>query len=363
MRLESISIAGFKSIRAVEALALHQLNVLIGANGAGKSNFIALFRLLNQMVAGNFQTSVRQQGGANALLYLGEKITPQITVQLDFGRNAYHCVWIPTVDERLVFAKEKCIFYGDKIKESQQKLGAGHLESLLPKAAQEAKGRVPDYVLQGLSSWKVYHFHDTSDSALVKKSGMLNDNLYLRPDAANLAAFLYRLQQSAPRYYAAIRETVQLVFPVFDDFLLRPQPENETLIRLEWREQGSDYPFLAHHLSDGTLRFICLATLLLQPNLPSAILIDEPELGLHPYAIEVLASLMRSVAEHAQLIIATQSVTLVNHFAPEDVLVVENRDRSTVFERLNAAHLSGWLEEYTLGELWEKNIFGGRPTR
>ena len=363
MQLQTISIEGFKSLREVQALPLGKLNVLIGANGSGKSNFITLFRLLNQMVQGNFQATVRQQGGANALLYLGEKTTPQITVQLDFGRNAYRCVWIPTVDERLIFAEEACIFYGDRVRESRKRLGSGHLESLLPQAAQEMPGRVPGYVLQGLRGWKVYHFHDTSDSALVKKSGALNDNLYLRPDAANLAAFLYRLQHSAPQYYAAIRETVQLVFPVFDDFLLRPQPENEALIRLEWRERGLDYPFMAHHLSDGTLRFICLATLLLQPTLPSTILIDEPELGLHPYAIEILASLMHHAAEQTQLILATQSVTLVNHFAPEDILVAENRDRSTVLERLEAAPLSDWLQEYTLGELWEKNVLGGRPTR
>ncbi len=363
MRLSKISVEGFKSLQEVKDLKLRNLNVLIGANGAGKSNFIALFRLLNQMVSGNFQTAVLQQGGANALLYLGEKTTPQITVQLDFERNAYYCVWIPTVDERLIFAKETCIFYGDRVPQWEKQLGSGHLESRLPQAAQETKEPVLDYVLQGLNAWKVYHFHDTSDSALVKKSRALNDNLYLRPDAANLAAFLYRLQQSAPQYYAAIRETVQLVFPVFDDFLLRPQPENENLIRLEWREQGSDYPFMAYHLSDGTLRFICLATLLLQPELPPTILIDEPELGLHPYAIEVLASLMRSAAERTQLIVATQSVTLVNHFTLEDILVVENRKRATTIERLDSEQLSDWLEDYALGELWEKNVFGGRPTR
>lgn len=359
MRLNSISIEGFKSIRAVSDLELRNLNVLIGANGAGKSNFIALFRLLNQMASVNFQLSVGRQGGANALLYLGQKTTSQISVQLEFGRNAYRCVWVPTVDERLIFAEETSIFYGDSVEQYEQDLGSGHLETKLS----ETGKAVSDYVWRGLRSWKVYHFHDTSDSALVKQSRRLNDNQYLRSDAENLAAYLYRLQHSALQYYTAIRETVQMVFPIFDDFLLRPQPDNEMFIRLEWRERGSDYPFMAYHLSDGTLRFICLATLLLQPELPTTILIDEPELGLHPYAIEVLASLMRSAAQRTQLIVATQSVTLVNHFTPEDVLVVENRDRSTVVERLDAAQLSDWLDEYTLGELWEKNVFGGRPTR
>jgi predicted ATPase len=160
-----------------------------------------------------------------------------------------------------------------------------------------------------------------------------------------------------------IRDTIRMIAPFFDDFILRPLPENENKIRLEWREQGSDYPFLAHHLSDGTLRFMCLATLLLQPRLPATILIDEPELGLHPYAITVLASLMRSAATKTQVIVSTQSVSLVNQFDPEDLLVVERRDQATIIEPLDAQRLSSWLEEYALGELWEKNVLGGRPSR
>jgi predicted ATPase len=218
-------------------------------------------------------------------------------------------------------------------------------------------------VYNSLISWKVYHFHDTSDSAPIKRIGDINDNRYLRPDGSNLAAFLYRLQHGASRHYETIRDTIRMVAPFFDDFILRPLPENEDKIRLEWREQGADYPFLAHHLSDGTLRFICLATLLLQPRLPSTILIDEPELGLHPYAITVLASLMHSAASKTQVVVSTQSVSLVNQFDPEDLLIVERRDRATVIEPLEPQRLSAWLEEYSLGELWEKNVLGGRPSR
>ncbi|MEA3308186.1 MAG: AAA family ATPase [Chloroflexota bacterium] len=363
MRLDSIEVSGFKSIRELQKLALRPLNVMIGANGAGKSNLIALFQLLNQMVMGNFQTFVRQHGGADTFLYFGQKTTAKITVKLTFGKNAYACVWMPTVDDRLFFAEENCIFYGDYASQAERSLGSGQLESNLPQAVQEKRWRPFYYVLDGLKSWRVYHFHDTSDSAPLKKIGDINDNRYLRPNAGNLAAFLYRLQQSQRSHYEAIRDTVRLVAPFFDDFILRPLPENENKIRLEWREPGSDYPFMAHHLSDGTLRFICLATLLLQPRLPATILIDEPELGLHPYAIGVLASLMRSAAAKKQLIVSTQSVTLVNQFEPEDLLIVENRDRATVIERVDPARLSEWLEDYALGELWEKNVLGGRPTR
>jgi predicted ATPase len=241
--------------------------------------------------------------------------------------------------------------------------GQAHLESRL---AEEANRRPEEstfaaYVLATLGSWRVYHFHDTSESAAVKKPGAINDYAYLRGDAGNLAAFLLSLRQRARRHYDLILATIRQVVPFFDDFVLRPLPDNEERIRLEWRERGSDYPFLAHQLSDGTLRFICLSTLLLQPEVPVMILLDEPELGLHPYAITVLAGLIRRAARRTQLVVSTQSVPLVDQFDAEDLLVVERPERATTIRRVDAARLAEWLEAYSLGELWEKNVLGGRP--
>ena len=212
-----------------------------------------------------------------------------------------------------------------------------------------------------MQSWVVYHFHDTSESARIKQTGDIADNQVLRPDASNLAAFLFLLKEKHPDHYAGIVDRIRMVAPFFDDFLLRPQPLNEEKIRLEWKERGSDAYFNAHALSDGTLRFICLATLLLQPSLPSIVLLDEPELGLHPYAIAVLADLLRDAATKTQVVASTQSVSLVNQFEPKDVIVVEREGPETTFRRLDQADMAQWLEEYTLGELWEKNVLGGRP--
>jgi len=359
MSLKRIEIAGFKSLRELK-LNLRALNVLIGANGAGKSNFISLFEMLNQMTRKNFQLFVPQKGGANALLHFGEKNTARITLKLLFEQNEYACSWAPTVDDRLVFEEESCGSVNGNALARLESFGSGHQESKLPDA-------VPSHhtlaaVLENLKSQRVYHFHDTSESAQMKKIGDINGNLFLRPDAGNLAAFLFRLQTTHPEHYEAIRDTIRLVAPFFDDFILRPLPQNEHKIQLEWRERGSDYSFLAHHLSDGTLRFICLATLLLQPEPPSTVIIDEPELGLHPYAVHVLASLLRSAAERTQIVVCTQSVTLVDQFAPEDLLIVERVDGATVIAPLEPERLSSWLEEYTLGELWEKNVIGGRPS-
>ena len=207
----------------------------------------------------------------------------------------------------------------------------------------------------------MYHFHDTSDTAKVKQQHANNDNLKLKTDAGNLAAYLKMLKAKYPKEYQRIVSSIRLVAPFFGDFVHR---ENQEIIELEWTHLGKpDTPFRAHILSDGTLRFICLATLLLQPIhlLPSTILIDELELGLHPYAISVLADIFKQVSENRQLIVSTQSVELINELLPEDVIVVDQENGVSTFKRFKTEELSGWLEEYSMGELWKRNVLGGRP--
>lgn len=367
--LDKIEVKGFKSIREMD-LELRPLNILIGANGAGKTNFISLFKLLNQIVEGNLQVFVSKSGGADALLYFGQKVTNEIVISLDFGRNGYYCKLAPSAKDTLFFSEESCwgegiydtasnpVYYAEPYGVS---LGKGHKESKLEEETRAVKGQIASEVLEGLKSWRVYHFHDTSESAKVKQTGDLNDNGALRPDASNLAAFLYMLHENHANYYNLIIGTIRLAAPFFDDFVLRLSPFNSDKIQLEWREKGSDAYFNAHSLSDGTLRFICLATLLLQPTLPSMILIDEPELGLHPYAITLLASMLQSAATKTQVIVSTQSVPLVNQFSPEDLIVVDREAGQSVFRHLEPKETESWLDEYGLGDLWEKNIFGGRP--
>jgi predicted ATPase len=221
----------------------------------------------------------------------------------------------------------------------------------------------PYLVLDLLSGLMAYHFHDTSATAGVRRQIAINQNGYLYPDGSNLPAFLYRLMLENSASYERIRHVVRLAAPFFADFQLRPNPLVSGMIQLEWRQKDSDYPFLASHLSDGTLRFMCLATALLQPSPPATMLFDEPELGLHPYALTLLANLFQQAAKRTsqQVIVSTQSAQLVNEFEPEDIIVVERTQGESVFRRLESAKLSGWLEDYTLGELWQKNVFGGGP--
>ncbi len=369
LTLESLQVAGFKSIQQLE-LELRPINILIGANGTGKTNLISLFTLMKSIARESLQLFVARSGGTDALLYYGRKTTDQLKItfwfrQTDTLRNGYTCTLIPTDEDTLIFAEEVIYFHNRSSYSEPYSIAkrTPHQESWLSDWKFQGK-QVAQHVLEAMQSWEVYHFHDTSPSARVKQLGDLHDNERLRSDAGNLAAFLYRLRETHPRHYRAIVETIRLVAPFFDDFVLRPHPLNPEKIRLEWRERDSDMLFGPHALSDGTLRFICLVTLFLQPAelKPSTIVLDEPELGLHPYAIALLADMVRSTASHTQVLLATQSVTLVNQFDPEDLIVVERSGPASTFRRLSSDELSDWLKDFSLGELWEKNALGGRPS-
>lgn len=364
--LDWITVRGFRSIAAIEKLELRPINVVIGPNGSGKSNFIGVFSFLHALREGHLQEYVARAGGAERVLHFGSKVTDALHVHVSFDDdvNQYEITLVPTDADTLHPASEY-VYYWDKARHPERP----HDDRLLPRK-QEAGISDPtlqrkgSWIRRRLDRWRVYHFHDTSASSPMKKTAEVNDNRYLRPDAANLAAFLYLLRQRHAREYALIRRTVQLMAPFFDDFALEPQRLNPKKIQLEWRHRGSEEYFDAASLSDGTLRFIALATLFLQPleYRPSVILVDEPELGLHPYAITLLAALVKQAAVRTQVILSTQSPQLLDHFQPEDVLVAERVDGGTQFTRLDAERLGTWLEEYSLGQLWEKNELGGRPS-
>ncbi len=359
--IKKLTIEGFKSIRKLEDFELRGLNVLIGANGAGKSNFVSFFSLLQEMIEQRLQIALATtEGGADACLYLGPKITPQFVAKLYLERYGYEFSLVPTFDNRLIFADETVVYCrsdGPPVPISMDIRKPCRGRSKLK------RNRTCLYVYNAVSGWVVYHFHDTSLSAPVRRPRAINDNEVFRPNAENLAPFLYRIQQTDPISYSRIRDVVRLAAPFFDDFKLRPMPMTPEMIQVEWQQTDSDYPFRANQLSDGTLRFICLATALLQPQPPATVLFDEPELGLHPYALTLLGNLFKQAASaHGeQVIISTQSAQLLNEFEPEDVIVVERTNGESTFRRLESSQLSEWLEEYTLGELWQKNVLGGRP--
>lgn len=363
--IDKITVRGFKSIRSLDDFELRALNVLIGPNGAGKTNFVTFFSFLRQLVDQNLQAEVRDHGDADSLLHLGPKVTQFIKASLRFGQNSYEFTLRRSREGTLYFTDERAGYHGQTDKWIP--LGRGHAESKL-----KDKNDLPNlwggtpgitgYTLDSILSWTTYHFHDTGPEARVRARWTVRDYEALRTDASNLAAFLYHVQRTNANTYSLIRETVRLAAPFFDDFLLRPEQINgDEKVLLEWRQRGTDYPFHPSQLSDGTLRFMCLATALLQPDPPATILIDEPELGLHPFALTLLADLMRRAAARTQVIVSTQSAYLLDQLDPEHVIVVEQHEGASTFKRLDPGRLADWLKEYTLSELWDKNVLGGRP--
>lgn len=366
--LDYITVEGFKSIASVERLELRSINVLIGPNGSGKSNFIDVFDFLHEIREGRLQHYVTRAGGAEKLLHFGSKTSKKMLFRLSFAN--LHCQYELTLSPT----------EADGLFPSAERASDNNASDLwpqftaLPPNQRRREAFISDRppflvigtpVLDQLGGWRVYHVHDTSSSSPMRKTAKVHDNDFLRPDGSNLAAFLYYLREQHEDAYSLIQRTIQQVAPFFDDFRLKPLRLKPDDIKLEWRHKNSDQYFDASSLSDGTLRFIVLATLFLQPvsQRPSAILVDEPELGLHPYAIGMLASLIRQAAVYTQVIVSTQSSLLLDHFQPDDVLVANRVEGGTTITRTDPAQLATWLEDYSLGQLWEKNELGGRPVR
>jgi predicted ATPase len=363
--LTSISIKGFKSIASIEDFRLRDINLLISANGSGKSNFIEVFSFLKAIRDGRLQEYVIKAGGAERVLHFGAMVTSKLRLDVSFqgAMNQYEIELQSTDADELVPISEMTSYWNrSRYPDGPYKVG---ITSAGKEAGISASvfGNVAIYVQRRLNKWRVYHFHDTGSASPMKRTSDVNDNRFLRPDGSNLPAFLYLLREKYEDSYDLITQTVQQVAPFFEDFDLEPQRLNPEKIRLEWLHVGTDAYFDASSLSDGTLRFIALATLFLQPKelRPSVILVDEPELGMHPYAITLLASLMKQASVETQVIVSTQSSLLLDHFEPEDVLVADRINGGTQLTRLNSADLESWLEDYSLGQLWEKNQLGGRP--
>lgn len=360
MGIQSIQIQNFKSIKDSGIIELRAVNVLIGANGVGKSNFINFFKFLNKLYIQELQLYIAQNGRANNFLFFGSKNSSFLRGNITFDNdwhNGYDFTLVPDQAGNLIFSKGTSHYSHPDLNYTFIE-SAGNIESNL-KTDQEWRSK---YLRKQFKALKIFHFHDTSSNSRIKQPCNTQDYASLQEDGGNLAAFLYKLQETEIQRFAMIIKIIQSIAPFFGSFYLQPDEINPEQIFLRWREKGFDQLFTAHNLSDGTLRMICLATLLLQPNPPATIIIDEPELGLHPFAITKLAGLLQSVPESTQIIISTQSVNLVNEFDVNDIIVVKREDNhETVFIRQSKESLGDWLKDYSIGQLWEKNILGGRP--
>jgi predicted ATPase len=374
-KLSKVTASGFRSLRHVD-LELGSLTVLIGANGSGKSNLVAFFDMLSFMLTGSLQVYVGRKGGGSSILHYGPKRTPVLRTTLrfdgDHGWSEYACTLAHASPDRLIFTHERLAFQRPgEPKAFTRELGAGHAESMLTEAAASGDAPVSQVArifLTRLKGLRVYHFHDTSDDAHIRTNQELDRNRMLQSNGGNLAAFLYMLREQFPPHYERIVSTVRLAVPYLADLDLEPDRLNPKFIQLRWKDRNADYEFGSHQLSDGSLRAIALITALLQPEklLPPVIFIDEPELGLHPSAIAVIAALLKAISAKRQVVVATQSPRLLAECSPEDVVVVDREEDekgygASTFTRLDAAQLGDWLKDYDLGTLYEMNVTGGGP--
>ena len=371
-RIQSVRIKGFRSLADFELLDLPRATVLIGANGSGKSNFIRFFEMMSWMVrARSLQEFVQLHGGADDQLFGGSVVSPQmageLTIRTESGRNDYKFRLAHAHPDRLIFTEEAFRFSSESLdsEANWQYLESPHTEAKIVEAGQSMEdpivnpttARVVTTLLQRCS---VFQFHDTSDSSSFKRRWDIEDNNYLRSNGGNLAAVLLRLEREDLRRYEMICRHIGRVLPTFDRFDIE---ESFGRVLLRWKAKWTDKTFGAHLTSDGSLRFFALATLLNLPPemLPDVLLLDEPELGLHPAAIGLIGDMIKSLSKERQVIVATQSPLLVDAFDLDEITVLELRDGRTEGRNLDESDYLRWLDNYSTGELWQKNLLGGRP--
>ncbi|HJJ42500.1 MAG TPA: AAA family ATPase [Methanocorpusculum sp.] len=324
--IDYIKIKGFRSIKDAD-IKFGSINILLGANGSGKSNFLEIFNLINAAASDTLDEYVKKCGGADQLFRYGISTTDKITVESKICGIDFSCVLVPGDDNRV---KEE----SSKGKEELRKSGM---------------------------MLTVYHFHNSGVSSALKKSSDLDDCRYLKADGSNFASRLYSIKNTAPENYDKIEAVISIVYTEFKKFIFSID-EKTKQVSLRWIDKCSkDYTHPIKELSDGTIRFAVIASLLLQPDPPSFIIIDEPELGLHPFAINVLSDMLSLASIKSSILISTQSVQLVNRFSPDDIIITENRLGQTEIKRLSGSDLEEWLEDYSLGDIWQMNIIGGNP--
>ena len=372
MRLSRIMLKGFRSIsnQKYEKLPLGDVTVLLGANGAGKSNIVLFFKMLNHMMTGALGDFVGKYG-ADQLLFYGLKRTDSLSFTLCFLSQTEDVEDLYSVElshrrsdslfvknERIRHFRQGYTQPQDYFLTNQEDRG----EIFLPKDTRPTS-KVISALLSGI---RAYQFHDTSDASHIRNRAYIGNSRFLYSDGGNLAAFLKMLHDTDEfrPYYDRIVRHIQTVMPQFRDFVLETVREN--YLYLNWRDtSGSDYLFGPDQLSDGSLRFMALTSLLLQPPqiMPKVIVIDEPELGLHPAAVAELAGMVHSASQYAQILLATQSTRLVDEFSPEQIVIIERErgEEGAKIRQLDVDELRDWLREYSLSELWEKNVIGAQP--
>lgn len=362
-RIKSVTIEGFRSLRSIQNLQLPQLAVLIGANGAGKSTLIRFFEMLSWMLKSkSLQEFVLRQGGGDDQFFMGARKTPRIHAELCLetasGLNDYRfdLAHLSAGDSVMVMNEAyRYSAHGIPTKAKWTEIAAVGKESSLL----EQKHKTAKTIVNLLRQCSTYQFHDTSPNAAIHNRWDITESFRLRSDGGNLAAVLLNLRSTDGKRYALIVKQIRRVLPAFKDFVLE-QEAGKVLLR--WVGQQSDKVFGSHLTSDGSLRLFCLLTLLNMPpeRLPDVMLFDEPELGLHPHAVSLVAEMFKRLSKKRQIFLATQSPYLVDCFELENIIIASANQGETLLRNLPRAQYQAWLDdEYQLSDIWLKQVVGG----
>lgn len=366
-RIHSLHIKGFRSLADVRIAKLPNPAVLLGANGSGKSNLLRFFEMVTSMLQqpglGHF---VQFHGGADDQLFQGTVATSRIDASVgllaEAAQHEYRFSLEYAHPDRLLFADE-ALGFGQAENMVWHRFGGGHDEAKLPYAKTETDGacEIAARRFKGFFEHCVVHqFHDTSATSRLKVRWDAEESFRLLPHGGNLPSVLLYLSRHDKERFDAICYYVSRILPGFRRFEIE-EAHGKTLLR--WQASGSSKTIGPHLTSDGSLRFFALVTLLNLPAevLPEIVLLDEPELGLHASAITLIAEMVKSVALKRQVVVATQSPIFVDFFRPHELVVLELDAGQTLVRRPEELDLGPWLEEYTTGEIWRKNLIGGRP--
>ncbi|QYK48843.1 MAG: AAA family ATPase [Phycisphaeraceae bacterium] len=364
--VEHLSLRSYKAIKSLD-INLDDLTVIVGINGSGKSSLLSFFQMLGFMQTGAFQSEFVQQrcGGASKVLHHGPSVSriieASMTLRADQGTNQYSFSIAHAAGDSFVFTDERVSFKrtGSTQPEAEHSLGAGHRESSLRSASED--GVKPAGVVRWLlNGCRAFQFHDTSLTSPLRQNCSVNDNVTLKSNGGNLPAVLLAIRDGYPDVYKEIRRHLRAAIPQFDDFVLTPMGLDRRSIRLRWKETSVSTEFDVDQASDGTLRLMALVTLLLQPleHRPKFMVIDEPELGLHPLALHVLSGLLRGATEKCQVLMATQSMPLVQDLIDATGLnpvVAESVGGQTTMKRLSPLSLDQWLDSFSVGSQWSNS--------
>ncbi len=377
LEIEEIRVRGYRAIEDAR-VKLGALNVLIGPNGSGKSSFLDVLSFLSEAVGPReaLGHALSKRGGLGRLLTLGRRDALEIELatrstagatsgglryELVIGASGIgHSIVRESLSEERSKRHHRLFDRKGVSAEASNRASVKLVRQdvlFLSTRSSNGAGRLRS-TLETLHSYEAI---DVSRSAPVRRPQTLEPtSLVVSPGGENLFSVLYQMRQEQPEWFERLVDALRAAFPGFERLDFQVVAGGQVI--LAWHHTAfAGKPFFANELSAGTLRFLHLAALLLSPQIPALVLIDEPEDSLHPELIRILTELLHEASERAQIIVATQSPTLLRWLSPADIIVANMDNGVCMLTAGRDLDLDAWIEEYSLDRLWQMGQLGGRP--